>query len=719
MYGRAFTDEDAREIRRMKARIERERIPPGEDPQFHLKLGRGSLSDVEFTVQLLQLEHGGARRELRVPGTIDALARLRDAALLERDDADALEAAYRFCERARNARYLAHRPAGRRPARRRSESERSGSAARVRPPAALVAARRLPPGHPARPARRRARVLRSPVTDTVVVVQRGHEAGTEVSTRVRRLSMLIVALVMLPFAVSALALLGSAGSRYHPYNDPAIIELQVRHVFDDLPLVGPYSRFDWFHPGPVLYYLLAIPYRLTGATSGSLAFAAVFVNALAVLGILLVARRRGGLPLLVTTAVVTLLLVNGLGPQFARDVWNPHITVLPFLLLVFLAWTMSCGDRWAAPVGAIVASFVVQTHVGYALPALVLAAGGFVGLAWSTRHPATAGDRTSSATPAARSLVRTGVITGAVLSVMWLPTLVEQLDREPGNLGKLVAFFREHGQEQSADDAWHVVASQVGAWPDWVRGSTDLNVIGALDFTHSTPVPLTLVVLVGATVLAWRRGATDALRLDLLTLALIIASFVAVSRIVDDVFPYLVKWTWAVGALAWIAIAWSVITALRGRTRGPEIDAQVARFAFGVGLVAVVALSAACTIDAADAGTPDPITSRHIGQLTDAVERELATTPDDGVVEIRAHGGAGSLWGGAGIADRLDQHGVEVRVAPDLQFAYGPDFVVRPDENVRLLVMPVDAVEAPAVRALGGWEEISRAGGTHLFVRRA
>jgi glutamate-ammonia-ligase adenylyltransferase len=106
VYRYPFTEENAREVRRMKARIERERIPPGEDPQFHLKLGRGSLSDVEFTVQLLQLLHGGARSELRVPGTIAALAGLRDAQLLEPDDADALDAAYRFCERARNAHYL-------------------------------------------------------------------------------------------------------------------------------------------------------------------------------------------------------------------------------------------------------------------------------------------------------------------------------------------------------------------------------------------------------------------------------------------------------------------------------------------------------------------------------------------------------------------------------------------------------------------------------------
>ncbi|MFI5372598.1 MAG: bifunctional [glutamine synthetase] adenylyltransferase/[glutamine synthetase]-adenylyl-L-tyrosine phosphorylase [Candidatus Eisenbacteria bacterium] len=106
VYQYPFTEENGREVRRMKARIERERIPPGEDPQFHLKLGRGSLSDVEFTVQLLQLMHGGTRPELRVPGTIAALEKLREAELLEPDDADALEAAYRFCERARNAHYL-------------------------------------------------------------------------------------------------------------------------------------------------------------------------------------------------------------------------------------------------------------------------------------------------------------------------------------------------------------------------------------------------------------------------------------------------------------------------------------------------------------------------------------------------------------------------------------------------------------------------------------
>ncbi len=106
VYRDPFAEEDAREIRRIKARVERERIPPGEDPNFHLKSGRGALTDVEFTVQLLQLQHGAAQPSVRGPATLPALAALADAGFLPDDDATVLAEAYVFCERARNACYL-------------------------------------------------------------------------------------------------------------------------------------------------------------------------------------------------------------------------------------------------------------------------------------------------------------------------------------------------------------------------------------------------------------------------------------------------------------------------------------------------------------------------------------------------------------------------------------------------------------------------------------
>ncbi len=106
VYRDPFPEEWRRDVRRMKARIERERIPPGEDPQFHLKLGRGSLSDIEFTVQLEQLAHGASHPELRAPSTLQALEALVGLEIMEPDDAATLVESFRLCERARNYRYL-------------------------------------------------------------------------------------------------------------------------------------------------------------------------------------------------------------------------------------------------------------------------------------------------------------------------------------------------------------------------------------------------------------------------------------------------------------------------------------------------------------------------------------------------------------------------------------------------------------------------------------
>jgi glutamate-ammonia-ligase adenylyltransferase len=107
VWGPGLSADDAREIRRTKARVERERIPAGEDPQFHLKLGRGSLWDIEWTVQLLQLQHG-----IRATGTMDGLDRLARAGLVDPADHSVLADAYRFCEVTRNRLFLVRGAAG-------------------------------------------------------------------------------------------------------------------------------------------------------------------------------------------------------------------------------------------------------------------------------------------------------------------------------------------------------------------------------------------------------------------------------------------------------------------------------------------------------------------------------------------------------------------------------------------------------------------------------
>lgn len=92
-----------REVRRIKARVESERLPRGADPSRHLKLGRGGVSDVEWTVQLLQLQHAFEVPGLRTTGTVAALKAAQKADLLTDDDAEVLLEAWRLASRLRSA----------------------------------------------------------------------------------------------------------------------------------------------------------------------------------------------------------------------------------------------------------------------------------------------------------------------------------------------------------------------------------------------------------------------------------------------------------------------------------------------------------------------------------------------------------------------------------------------------------------------------------------
>jgi glutamate-ammonia-ligase adenylyltransferase len=95
--------EDIMEIRRLKARMESERLPRGADPQLHTKLGRGGLSDVEWTVQLLQMQHAWEVPTLRTTRTLAGLDAARDAGLLVHSDVEQLRAAWLLASAVRNA----------------------------------------------------------------------------------------------------------------------------------------------------------------------------------------------------------------------------------------------------------------------------------------------------------------------------------------------------------------------------------------------------------------------------------------------------------------------------------------------------------------------------------------------------------------------------------------------------------------------------------------
>ena len=101
-YPEGISVDDVREIRRIKARVEAERLPQGADPARHVKLGRGSLSDVEWTVQLIQLQYAHKHPSLQTTSSVKALRAAVEAGLIDEVDAKKLIDAWIFASRVRS-----------------------------------------------------------------------------------------------------------------------------------------------------------------------------------------------------------------------------------------------------------------------------------------------------------------------------------------------------------------------------------------------------------------------------------------------------------------------------------------------------------------------------------------------------------------------------------------------------------------------------------------
>jgi hypothetical protein len=125
------------------------------------------------------------------------------------------------------------------------------------------------------------------------------------------------------------------GPAYVPIGDEASILFWIRQVGTlQTPLVGVYSTRQWAHPGPILYYLLAGPFRLLGSHPNGMYMGAVAVNLLSLLlSVYLLFRRRSGAQFVVAAALIAVLFW-GLGAPVLVEAWNPDLPLFPYLPLV-------------------------------------------------------------------------------------------------------------------------------------------------------------------------------------------------------------------------------------------------------------------------------------------------------------------------------------------------------------------------------------------------
>jgi hypothetical protein len=465
----------------------------------------------------------------------------------------------------------------------------------------------------------------------------------------RRLFWGALVLALVPLAVSAVVAVQELDSSYHPAGDLAAIQLKTDDVLRHPVPTGLFSRDRWDHPGPAMFYVLALPYRLSGSEAWGLHVGALLVNGASIVGMALIARRRGGTPVFLLTLLGAGLLVQALGPDFVRDPWNPLLPVLPFGLLVMLAWEMTSGSTWALPVATAVAWFCIQTHVGYALLAGPVLIWGAAWLVVSWRR---------SGTPPGPSLLRAGVVAGLVSVVMWLPPVAEQLFGEEGNLRAILSYFLDPGEEShTLTEGYRLVSGQFGWPPHWMTFWADNDFLsGEPRLLRRSVVPVFLVALVAAGIVLWRKRVPRS-RPFLLTIALVLALGVLwVVRTLGPVFGYRVAWTSVLGMISFVPIGWAVWVVVTGRF-GRRASAVLA----GIALAGIAVLG----VKNAASATEPPVTS-----FQEDWSEDLATTiPDvlralperEGDVVLRCDADKSCIYM-AGLFLELEERGLRPRV---------------------------------------------------------
>ena len=417
---------------------------------------------------------------------------------------------------------------------------------------------------------------------------RRHRRGetTDLVPPPRWMTVLAFTVVIIPFGIILARLAFASGHVYLP-DDLALIDLHTRRALLWKQQLGVFDHNGWNHPGPTYFYLLSLVYRVFGSGAKAMFFGATLINALAALACVGVVRRRATPARALWAAIwvcalASLLATVGPGsitysegaPGGLVSPWNPMVVIFP--LLLFLLLCAAAFDRSPlSMVGALlVGSFIVQTNIS----ALALVVATFVvALVVEVVTVVTdrRGGRASGITPSRRAW-GWGIAGAVAFVLMWLPPVIQQLTNSPGNLTLIYRFFTAAHPVPSLAASVRSVVSVYGVLlvgPSEVMssylGHTPHHVGLAI-----TATVVSLAVGVGVTVVGIRQRNRFAVGLGGLSLVGFVAMVFAVSRVVGDVYGYLVVWAIAVPFAALIGagmVQWSPLTAAAPSLHLPAI----------------------------------------------------------------------------------------------------------------------------------------------------
>jgi hypothetical protein len=475
-----------------------------------------------------------------------------------------------------------------------------------------------------------------------------------------------------------------------PLGDNAMIAIRAYDVFSaDPPLVGQSSGgattvLDQraFCPGPLLFWLLAVQARFLDPAW--MAVTAGLVNVASVVGAVALARRRGGLWLMFATAIAIALMLRSIPAHAYSDVWNPWVPLLPFLLLIFLAWSLACGDIRLLPLAVLVASFVSQAHLAFLLPAAGVMAVGLAGLVARYARPP----------PSGRAPIRPWVIAAAVVLVAcWTAPAIEQATDRPGNAVLLARAATSDEPTLGRQAGAHAVARAVGVRPWWLKAprSTEARMVdlrgapGPRTLASTIVVLAALIAVLAAGAMRRRRDVVAAAALGLVLSLVVGLNAAGTPEPAFATVGYTMLWASPAGMVVWLLLGWSVVALVAGSAR-PVMGARPAALGLGI----------AVTVGTVVALTADP-SFEPFDEMRTAGERAVAAAQPGETVRVDRS--AQGFWPvvtavrfQAGLVYALRRGGSTVR-APVIAEKIGPRYRTGPADRA----LSVDVDRPPAL----------------------
>jgi hypothetical protein len=492
-----------------------------------------------------------------------------------------------------------------------------------------------------------------------------------------RSTRLILISATLVLAIGLLLVQIRSAPESHPWGDTAITSITTLRAARGNLAEGAYSRFHWNHPGPLFYQMLAPLYVLSGQREISIKWTVLLINIGALAGLLSVVARRA--PLL------SILIGLALAPLLYREqrllfwAWNPIVPVLPFAFAIALSVGTATGTVALLPLFYTVASFIVQSHVGFAPLVLSLIATSSTALVWRLSRSRSAQER--------REFFRSAAIAATVLLALWAVPIAHEFSTFPGNLAKLVDFFWTTPRPSRGwGTTFGITANQLlGSFaPHW-------QVTTTAEAPAHAPWPILAAagalfpLLLAAGIRALRRGASFEGTFALALLVVSTIGLCAVAAIIGPVSDYLLVWLPMLGALNLAAIASEAVQVFFGAPRGHHRAAQWFVVVYTLG-AAVLGATRLVSKHAADARSPT------VGVLTASLDEYCRQEGIERPV-LRFNGPAWQM--AVGVVLQFYKERRPIALSDDMVFLVGDPFKATGHERAEFYIMLQDETTFP------------------------